>query len=121
MKTLILAGYFLAQCVDKDNGKFNVLFEQVNSGRNKAHNMIAHWTEKPIFKRGVIYELKIEAECEQGSQVVEQPNNSQWAPEDSWVSIGKSYICNAIKVTYVSETNLSPCDAYSRWCSVCKD
>lgn len=121
MKTLVLTGYFLAQCVDLDVGKYNILFEEINYRKNSAHNMIAHWTKDLVFERGKIYNLQIEAECETGFQVKEQPNNSQWLPEDSWVNIGKSYVCNATKVTILSTKTLHPCESYSRFCNICAD
>lgn len=122
MKTLIFAGYFLAQCVDKDSdGKYNILFEFLNSARGKAHPMIAHWEDSLKFERGKIYNLQVKAECTPTFEVVEGngKSGSGWAPEDDWIYNGKSLICNAIKVDIISSETLTPCEQYSRYCNIC--
>lgn len=126
MKTiLILTGYFLAQCVDTDsNGIYNVLLEQLSGSKHKSHTLVAHWTKDPKeFRAGNIYHLVVKGDCTQTYDVREGngKKGSAWAPEDDWYLNGKPYICNSIEVTHESNATLTPCDAYSPYCSICKD
>lgn len=125
MKVLILTGYFLAQCVDAEgNGTYNILLEELAGSKYRAHNLVAHWTKDPNeFKPGTIYHLTIKGECTQVYEVLEGngKRGSPWRAEDDWYLNGRPYICNSIEVKHESAQTLSPCDAFSPYCNICKD
>lgn len=106
-KILILTGYFLAVCVDKEpDGVKNILLESLTLSKGRDHTMIAHWDNGDAYKQGKIYSLRVESEC---SDLGKSSLQEQY----------KQYFCNASKVLLIEQTTLN-CEDYSKNCKVCE-
>jgi len=115
---MVLAGYFLVQYVDYDNGQYNVLLAQQRTELGSSGgNMVAAWTkDKDEYKEGDIIYIRMTGECSQVYEILEGngKRGSPWRPEDDWYLNGRPYICNADKVERIQDVGEEEQDYFSQ-------
>ena len=108
MVELVWVAYFWVSMVERESESsktYNILLEE-DQGRNRAHNLVAHWTEDPNeFKEGQLLRLRVSAECNLAVELHEGNGKigSPWHPDDDWYFVGRAYVCNAKKVEKLDE------------------